>query len=102
MENQKQITENNKLIAEFLNELTTDPNGNIKEDLNFLDFHYNWNSLQRLISKIEENHFVIIVRNYCTIELKNLTILLTNEAPTKKEAVYNACVEFIKWYNEQK
>ena len=38
---------------------------------------------------------------YCGIYLNGKKIS-GNETNTKIEAVYNACLEFIKWYNENK
>ena len=83
--------ETNKLIAEFLNELTINSEGQIKEDLEKLDFHYNWNSLMRAVEKIKslvsESEFNYRIGKH----LLNLNI----------EGVYNGCTSFIKWYNTQ-
>lgn len=35
------------------------------------------------------------------IENGSIIVLRWEEDKTKIEAVYNACLEFIKWYNEQ-
>ena len=97
----------NKLIAEFMEfELQTNPNERwfnqwfTKETLNkpynsrveILHFDTDWNWLMEVVEKIkqvgkEELKFSIDFE---------LAILTTN-----KETIYNACVEFIKWYNEQ-
>lgn len=127
-----EITENNKLIAEFLELLTKDNEGNIKEDINFFNFHTDWNWLMKVVEKIEslnmgtleinslgnENDagFDSTFRNanvVFRIEYKDVHIDLVgdmqiwegwkniNKYNSKIEAVYNACVEFIKWYNSQ-
>lgn len=112
--------ENNKLIAEFLGR-----NGKINKSLyswkgidallsggwvpiEQTKFHSDWNWLMQVVEKIEsldghlhicDNdvfvHFPKRVINCIRIDGERLKL-------TKIEAVYNACVEFIKWYNEQK
>ena len=88
---------------------------------NQLEFHSNWNWLMEVVEKIESledtERFEITnsgvnITHYQTKEVKfiyngghtnNGMYLMTEKAvETKKEAIYNACVEFIKWYNEQK
>ena len=81
--------ENNKLIAEFLNELTINSEGQIKEDLEKLDFHYNWNSLMRAIEKIKS----IVCESEFNYRIGKHLLNIN------KEAVYKACVTFIEWYN---
>lgn len=102
-------TENNVLIAEFLGmhifnfkgvayvdnagELTA----NVVDDLEA--FCYDWNWIMRAVEKIESfkgNRDVIHwSRNNWTIFDLKLT-------ECKIQTVYNACIEFIKWYNENK
>ena len=85
--------ETNKLIAEFLNELTTNSEGQVKEDLEKLDFHYNWNSLIRAIEKcfkIEANYGLH----------KNIEDALIGNSENRIQDVYNAVVQFIEVYNE--
>ena len=60
----------------------------------------------KVVEKIEslqnENGYIAQVNissNYCEIILNNSIIEV--EEKTKIEAVYNAVVEFIKWYNNQ-
>ena len=59
-----------------------------------------------VVEKIEslqnENGYISkvnISNNYCEIILNNF--IIESEEKTKIEAVYNAVVEFIKWYNNQ-
>lgn len=110
-------TENNKIIAEFM-ELKT-----IAEQ-DFLDYNYeesekdtlyileslkyntDWNQLIQVIEKVESLDYVFAIHNE-TVNVFNgqNNIKYYNEYfeyKTKIESVYNACVEFIKWYNEQK
>lgn len=84
-------------------------------------FHSDWNWLMEVVEKIESledtERFEITnsgvnITHYQTKEVKfiyngyhtnNGMYLMTEKAvETKIEAVYGACVEFIKWYNEQK
>ena len=105
-------TENNKLIAEFM--------GYPKHKIDFVGkrlnfenskhntYHKDWNWLMQVVEKIES---ILPDDSIITIEYKNCFIpVLDDEEPftiegggkTKIEAVYNACLEFIKWYNENK
>ena len=88
-----------------------------------LHYHDSWDWLMRVVEKIEqlknkENRFIV---NEFTIDFDSseplnsyqVTIssvfkpefggfpLIKVKAFTKREAVYNACIEFIEWYNEQ-
>ena len=104
-------TENNKIIMEFmkwdiLNDMTYSKATKGKwVELDKLKFHSNWNWLMEVVEKIESlGYWIEIlggVHNVCRIGITNNIedfICLDNE--TKIEAVYNACVEFIKFYNE--
>ena len=92
------ITENNKIIAKFMGATLTKD----------LKYHLDWNWLMEVVEKIES---ILPDDSIITIEYKNCFIpILDDEEPftiegggkTKIEAVYNACLEFIKWYNENK
>jgi len=82
----------NKLIAEFLGYSQPHPDYPdttywYKKDfppLTILSFNTDWNWLIQVVKKIES--------------LNKLDSVLIN---TDIKEVYNACVEFIKWYNEQ-
>ena len=103
-------TENNKLLDDFMGSLGSwhsitdgwaEVNGYYKPR------YYNWNLLMEVVEKIESlNHWVEIaggIENICLIGSINSSCeSFKIIAKTKIEAVYNACVEFIKWYNEQK
>ena len=112
---------NNKIIAEFMgfeikNKINYVPSSlpnfmkkaeHLKVDKSEnLPFHNDWNWLMQVVEKIEsllpDDSFVTIEHKSCWIPIYD------DEQPfgiecreeTKKQAVYNACIEFIKWYNE--
>lgn len=110
------IQENNKIIAEFLgyvNTTPTDKDFNIYEgenkvlpnliETNFEKrFHTDWNWLMSVVEEIERLGFEVqIYKSTCMIYKVGNNLSIGKDAETKIEAVYNACVEFIKWYNEQ-
>ena len=120
------ITENNKLIAEFLvknegglvklkeNIFSTIDEFEIPDDyltLKDLKYHKDWNWLMRVVEKIESfvfnenNSFNVTIgaTNYCVIQDSNGEFYdgVEDSGETKLLTVYNACIEFIKWYNEQ-
>ena len=118
------IIENNKLIAEFLNwefddlsETFETPFLKLVEPQAFgdeqfscklqdfeLEFHIDWSWLMQVVNKIENmGNDVLITSNYVQItynEGENF-INLELKGNIMLETVYNACVEFIKWYNKQ-
>ena len=118
------ITENNQLIAEFMGVFdkilstgnihswsdapfyyTTEDTREkvIKNISKYSKYSKDWNWLMQVVDKIENmgndisitSNYVQIAYNegekFINIELKGSIML---------EAVYNACVEFIKWYNK--
>ena len=114
----KNITENNKLIAEFMN-LNLYRSFWYKSNIatekkickeNNLKFHKDWNCLMEVVEKIESIedgiYQVDILQEGCKI-LKKCSLLIDKTVSklepdtTKIKSVYLACVEFIKWYNEQ-
>jgi len=103
-------TENNKIIAEFLganfqhNEFFF-PTMVFKEGKNFfnleeLKFHNNWNWLMELVEKIfstvDEKREDDVDWDYLTKAIRDSFYFPT------KDNVYNCCLDFIKWHNEQK
>ena len=109
-------TENNKIIAEFLS-VKIHPCETI-ENFKFLPieerglyngyfidelkYHEDWNWLMEVVEKIESLGYRIeIVKHICRIYLSNKETIIISENTPKIEAVYNAVVEFIKWYNNQ-
>ena len=101
---------NNKLIAEFIGYKEYVNEGAIQlyikdevvKSIGQLDFHSDWNWLMEVVEKIESIGFTFETKkNWARITRKGENIILRwEEDKTKIEAVYNACVEFIKWYNE--
>ena len=67
-------------------------------------FNSDWNWLMEVVEKIESIGFTFETKkNWARITRKGENIILRwEEDKTKIEAVYNACIEFIKWYNENK
>ena len=104
-------TENNKIIAEFMGATLTkdlqimypvyEGDSSYVKDLKY---HLDWNWLMEVVEKIRsidnkakedfKTKLLHYKRNNWTIF--DLSIL------EGKEYVYNACLEFIKWYNENK
>ena len=125
------MEENNRIIAEFMGaKLTKDLKimypvyeGDSSYVKN-LKYHSDWNWLMEVVEKIENlpsrtlqgtyylGNEVKIYKaintntHYCEINLvkesgyRIVSIQFNKES--KIQAVYNACLEFIKWYNEQK
>jgi hypothetical protein len=74
-------------------------------------YHKDWNWLMEVVEKIETMGGAVCIGNgNCVMIIFYLTDVMgesyseTREltGETKIEATYNACVEFIKWYNENK
>ena len=69
-------------------------------------FNTDWNWLMEVVEKIESLKFEVFIETYeIRIELYENTIFrqhtkVSNQ--TKIQAVYNACVDFINWYNLNK
>lgn len=101
---------NNELLAEFLGiEMTTDGISQLyyTEDRSLRQipkFQTDWNWLMQVVEKIEGLNFAIkVVVNEALIfceDWQSLDYIYAREK-TKIKAVYNACVEFIKWYNNE-
>lgn len=124
-------TENNKLISEFMGfKLQNNPNERFYKNyftqangvwgnrIEILHFDSDWNWLMQVVEKIESLGVNIwVVKNKVKITIiGELAQKLNNSLydtefegydfeyytkKTKIEAVYNACVTFIEWYNEQ-
>lgn len=118
-------TENNKIIAEFMGlkvitkeEYLKHPQHetlSIKEYsiVEYQRYNSDWNWLMEVIDKIEnltdKNNFVLYDVNIYSDaviildqeEHEKVSITKSDGLTSKIEMVYNACVEFIKWYNEQ-
>ena len=114
-------TEKNELIAKFLGYSQPHPDYPhttywYKKDeapLTMLSFDTDWNWLMEVVEKIEsivweetnDTSFNVTIgaTSYCVIQDNNGGMIeIIGEGKSKLESVYNACVEFVKWYNEQK
>lgn len=112
-------TDNNKLLAEFLgwhskkiNVTASRPKGEgiemyLKEITEYkgvyleyeLLFDTDWNWLMQVVEKIES--LDVYYNKYIDYNSSMFTSGKI-ELSTKIDAVYNACVEFVKWYNLNK
>ena len=99
-------TENNKIIAEFMGYAIIDKEGNHK-DIDY-KYHSSWDWLMKVVEKIEqEGASVIIGRFFCEIKYENplnqkQNYSLRLACGIKINAVYEATLDFIKWYNKNK
>jgi len=119
----KNILENNKLIAEFMGVFdkilstgnihswsdvpfyyTTEDTREkvIKNISKYSKYSKDWNWLMEVVEKIEKIGGVQIFINGISCEIIFRGKVISKHSNSKIEAVYNACVEFIKWYNENK
>jgi hypothetical protein len=111
-------TENNKLIAEFMGfklqqdtnerwfgQYFTTPNDSWTNRIELLHFHTDWNWLMPVVEKIEELGYDFDINkreNDNNVFIRGSQYSKTTSNKTKIEAVYNACVEFVKLYNLNK
>ena len=113
------IKENNKLLAEFMgcyqnNEgfwgFENTPNHKTWNNDRFLDctkYDTDWNWLMEVVEKIES----LTYKGFnIYVDITTLTFIHTEESNleiaevfggTKIENTYNACVQFVQWYNNQ-
>jgi hypothetical protein len=108
--------ENNKLMAEFMgNKNYSYCNNDNAVYFNLIDnkgkeikgnYDSDWNWLMQAVEKIDsvlpDDSVITIQYKDCHIPVNEGEFDIYINATTKIEAVYNACVEFIKWYNENK
>jgi hypothetical protein len=100
--------EKNKLIAEFMNNITIDMNGNVKEDLNSFKYHSNWSFLMEAVAKIEtlpDEKFQIEINgkwcNFFDMKTFNSVEFEKAENETKLQNCFEAIVMFIRWWNDK-
>jgi hypothetical protein len=108
-------TDNNKLLAEFMGYAPPHPDypdttywyKKGEQPLSILLFDTNWNWLMQVVEKIEGLNFVVIHHFYFSkfeVSIKaehnrSFKNIHYSNINSKIEAVYNACIEFVKWYN---
>jgi hypothetical protein len=100
-------TENNKLLAEFMGEIDLKRHNNTF--ITSYKYDTDWNWLMKVVEKIESLGYCLVIggrttKNYCEIrgEVDDFTTKYSDSyGETKIEAVYNACIDFVKWYNNQ-
>jgi hypothetical protein len=77
------LLENNKLIAEFMKY----PDLGTKGDFSYLNYHKSWDCLKPVVQEVKQVHEGV------PKQLLHLSLFST------RAEVYQAVVEFIKWYN---
>jgi hypothetical protein len=116
-------TENNKIIAEFMgwkvvtesDFLAYNTKGLCSEVIDItLKFNTNWNQLMWVIDKIEATEDPTQKGVFASVDIKkgytyikcyychNQNYFRVTKNGSKIEATYNACIEFINWYNSNK
>jgi hypothetical protein len=97
----KTIEEKNRIIADFMGASGVDMLGN-KTDARY---HTSWDWLMLVVEKIEQTNdgctLVIIEDERCHIDNQK-EFHIDSVGHTKIEAVHNAAVAFIEWYNKNK
>ena len=126
---ENEIQEKNSLLSKFMDLVYNfdgmyhhvqlfNPNGTpkrsgalIESEWKLWNPHTNWNDLMEVVEKIENLnegiYQVDILQEGCRINERcvtkfDFTVFKVSLETTKIQSVYNACVEFIKWYNQQK
>ena len=113
----KTTEEGNKLIAEFMGLIETEP-GYLYNDQfekaflkDYLGYNSSWDWLMPVVEKIDsilpDDQYVSINYNNCTIDIYSFppfvfnSLTITGEGISKIHATWNCVCEFITWYNEQ-
>ena len=110
--------ENNKLLAEFLeikvlkdvNEYTGKEyyyynNFELKDFEALPDYNSDWNELMKVVEKIESKNYEVIIggKNQAIIQdiyfAGENGIITERLEATKIKTVFEACVDFVNWYN---
>jgi len=109
-------TENNKIIAVFMGLSYCEKyqfegwykNHEHNERVYDLNYDFDWNWLMEVVEKIESLGFWTEFRTHKNVYRFVIGDYDFETKPTvniasklKIEAIYNACFEFVKWYNQQ-
>jgi hypothetical protein len=99
-------TENNQLIAEFMNVDQVDID-QAYEDYGELRYHTSWDWLMPVVEKIEvlgytlEKNYQRIDKDWQCLIIKGNDILFQEFNEDSRLSTHYVVVEFIKWYNER-
>lgn len=99
MQKEDSIVKDNQLIAEFMMK------GN--SELYVPEYHKKWDWLMPVVERIETmgptGYEVSIIDKECEIGTMGYyyKVIVVCKGETKIEAVFDAVVNFIKWYNEK-
>lgn len=105
----KTIEEKNRLIGVFNGDIKS-IDANVSFNRNCVpskfEYHISWDWLIPVVEMIESLGYLIdIFGKAISIHHKDGEIIVDNpesSADTKFQAIYNACYQFIEWYNENK
>jgi len=109
----EQILKNNKMIAIFMceevkNGMIVNANnlfGANTHTLQPMQYDSDWSYLMSVVDSIENKGFEVIIRRpisgypLCEILNKSLDFWCSTSKKSKIDVVYETCVKFIKWYN---
>ena len=98
--------ENNKIIAEFTGYILRGKNTYEYNNKLYLTeellYYSDWNWLMEVVEKIESLGFeTSLDKNGFFIRINGSNTQSGLFVKNKIESVYNACIEFITWYNQQ-
>ena len=112
-----EIKENKRLIAKFMGyidngdgEYLIHPDTNYDHSLNDFDwflYHNSWEWLMPVVEKIntlDDYGYSVIIHQHYTEVYKNEpkpVVIISTSGDDCIKGVYNAVVEFIKWYNKK-
>lgn len=70
---------------------------------NMMEYNLSWNWLMPVVEKIEKLGYRVTIQGLnCWIDTHKGAIFGTDKKNSKRNSVYIAVVEFIKWYNQNK
>jgi hypothetical protein len=96
--------ESNKLFAEFVGEIDLKRHNNTF--ITSYKYDTDWEWLMRVVEKIESLGYDVFI-NTCVCRITDVGQNMFEDIEcfvndNKRQATYNACVEFVEWYNNQK